>query len=158
MPVTPEMIRVVGACDQPITLLGFDYGLQRIGVAAGQTLTQTTTPLETVSNHHGIPDWTAITRLVSTWSPTCFVVGIPGTAYGGAATDALRRDITEFCQTLTQYFTKPVDTIDEAHSSNAAYALLRTRRRRGYGKRIRREEIDAVAASLLLASWMAEHC
>ena len=59
------------------TLLGFDYGRKRIGVAVGQCVTQSATALATVSARDGKPDWTAITRLLEEWKPDALVVGIP---------------------------------------------------------------------------------
>ena len=58
------------------TLLGFDFGLRRIGVAVGQTATRTAGPLVTVS-HSDQPDWQAISALVNEWKPAGLVVGLP---------------------------------------------------------------------------------
>ncbi len=57
-------------------ILGFDFGLRRIGVAVGQSATATASSLETIS-HRDIPDWNAIDRLVNEWKPSLFVIGLP---------------------------------------------------------------------------------
>ena len=69
MPGTPDLTR-------PRTILAFDFGLRRIGVAVGQTTTQTATALRTVSNGPE-PDWAAVDRLVAEWRPQLLVVGLP---------------------------------------------------------------------------------
>ncbi|MBT8064504.1 MAG: Holliday junction resolvase RuvX, partial [Gammaproteobacteria bacterium] len=55
-------------------ILGFDFGLRRIGVAVGQTATHTASSLETVRNGK-TPDWPAIDRLVKEWKPSLLLVG-----------------------------------------------------------------------------------
>ena len=57
--------------------IGFDFGLTRIGVATGQTLTQTATPLTVVVAEHGVPDWNDIAVILDDWKPDIVVVGLP---------------------------------------------------------------------------------
>ena len=57
--------------------LGFDFGLTRIGIATGQTLTQTATPLTAVVAKNGVPDWDYIATLMDDWKPDIVVVGLP---------------------------------------------------------------------------------
>ncbi len=59
------------------TVLGFDFGTSRIGVAVGQSLTGTAAPLEPVAARDGIPDWQIFDQLIAEWQPTALVVGIP---------------------------------------------------------------------------------
>ena len=59
------------------TLLGFDFGMKRIGVAVGQTVTQTARPLTTLKAVNGTPDWRAVEKLIGIWQPDAIVVGIP---------------------------------------------------------------------------------
>ena len=59
------------------TVLSFDYGLRRIGVAVGNTLTGTAEALATIDAHDGEPDWRAIGRCVADWRPSAIVVGVP---------------------------------------------------------------------------------
>ena len=58
-------------------VLGFDYGVRKIGVAVGQTVTRTATPLQTLPTRDHRPDWAAITRLIAEWQPEALVVGLP---------------------------------------------------------------------------------
>jgi hypothetical protein len=59
------------------TLLGFDFGQKKIGVAVGQTITGTATPLTTLRNRGRTPDWPAIEALIREWQPDAAVVGLP---------------------------------------------------------------------------------
>ena len=58
-------------------VLAFDFGLKHLGVAVGQTVTRTASPLTTLRARQGIPDWQELTRLVDEWSPQLLVVGLP---------------------------------------------------------------------------------
>ena len=59
------------------TLLCFDFGTRRIGVAVCQTITQTANPLKTVINSNNKPDWKDIERLIKEWQPDALIVGVP---------------------------------------------------------------------------------
>ena len=59
------------------TLLGFDYGPRKIGVAVGQTVTGSATPLTTLRSRGERPDWPGIEALVREWQPSAAVVGLP---------------------------------------------------------------------------------
>ena len=60
---------------RPATLLCFDFGTKRIGVAVGQTLTDTATPLEIISVRNNRPDWERISALIKQWQPQALLVG-----------------------------------------------------------------------------------
>jgi len=63
--------------EKPATLLGFDYGTRKIGVAVGQSLTGTATPLTTLRLVQNHPDWESIRHLIEEWQPEALVVGLP---------------------------------------------------------------------------------
>jgi len=63
-------------------VLGFDYGLRRIGVAVGQSATRTASIVQTVA-HRQEPDWTTLDRIIDEWKPVTFVVGLPLNLDGG---------------------------------------------------------------------------
>jgi putative holliday junction resolvase len=67
----------------PQTLLGFDFGTRRIGVAVGQRVTGTASALTTLAARDGQPDWAEIARLIDTWHPDALVVGLPLALDGG---------------------------------------------------------------------------
>lgn len=133
-------------------LLGFDYGLRRIGVAVGQPLTGTASPLQAVAARDGKPDWDAIATVISEWRPSALVVGLPYNV------DGSRQDITDraekFMRQLEGRFNLAVHAIDERYSSRQAEEQLKTARREGRRGRIRKEEIDSAAACILLENWL----
>jgi putative Holliday junction resolvase len=123
-------------------VLGFDYGERRIGVAVGQTVTRTASPLKTLPARGGQPDWRAVKTLIEAWQPARLVVGLPSTADG--APHPLADAIARFGRRLHGRFGLPVDFIDERLSSHEAAARCRNGR----------QEIDAMAASLILETWL----
>jgi putative Holliday junction resolvase len=139
------------------TVLAFDYGNRRTGVAVGNTLTGTASPLVTLQSRSGELDWPGIERLVREWEPDLLVVGIPGGKDAppqNASTRALRKRIGRFCRDLEARFGLPVQTVDETLSSHEAYAHLLQQRSAGRRPTLSREDIDRTAAALLLETWM----
>lgn len=127
------------------TLLGFDYGKHRIGIAVGQGITRTATALCTVTSSAGTPDWRYISDLVEEWRPQALVVGLPCHADGSDSdmTRAARR----FAQQLEARYGLPVHTMDERLSSHTAGQLHRRNARDTAG-------IDAIAARIILQDWL----
>lgn len=147
MPATPERAQ---------TVMAFDYGGRRIGVAVGQTLTGSASPLETLACRDGQPDRPALDRLIDQWRPGRLVVGLPLRDDGSDSpqTQAARR----FAAELEQHYTLPVDLHDERLSSNEAKDRIRTGRQNGtLTRRSRREDIDKLAAAVILRSWFEEN-
>ena len=136
-------------------VLAFDYGSRRIGVAVGQTTTGTASPAGVVSVS-GSPDWLALERCVRDWSPTQLLVGLP---YNMDGTETvLTGACRAFAGELARRFGLPVDFVDERLTSAAAQADLRDARRSGARtRRVRREDIDANAARLILETWLRGH-
>jgi len=132
--------------------LGFDYGEKRIGVATGQLITRSATPLETLHSSDRKPDWAAIARLVDEWQPAGFVVGIP------VHMDGSRTGITEraerFARQLNGRFGVPVYHCDERLSSAEASALIVAARRAGKRGKTNRGDSDKIAAAVILQQWL----
>ncbi len=128
---------------RPATLLCFDYGLKRIGVAVGQTLTGTATPLATVAVSHNRPDWHRIDALIRQWQPQALIVGDPLTMQDG------RQPLTEaadrFSRQLAGRFKLTVARAEERLSSREAAS-----RHGGKDKR------DDIAAQIILEGWLAQ--
>ncbi len=126
------------------TLLCFDYGEKRIGVAVGQTVTSTATALQTVLVINKKPDWEAIKILIDEWKPDKFIVGHPFTLHGTRQkmTDAAER----FSRQLKHRFKLPVDLIDEQLSSSEAQQELKSTR-----------NLDPTSAKLILETWFREN-
>ena len=135
------------------TVLAFDYGLRRIGVAVGNTLTATAEPLTTVAARDGKADWNAIEACVGAWRPGLLVVGVPYNMDGSAT--GLTAKARAFAADLERRFDLSVTRVDERLSSRVAEDVLRGRRRSGeMNRRIRRGDIDREAACILLRQWL----
>ena len=129
--------------DTSLTLLAFDYGLRRIGVASGQTLIGTSAPLTTVSARDGKPDWSQIERLFQDWRPDQVIVGLPTHADGRK--HPLHEPIHKFVRQLEGRFNVPISLIDEHLSSVEAEDRGATP-----------GALDAAAACIILDTWLNE--
>jgi putative Holliday junction resolvase len=135
------------------TVLAFDYGLRRIGVAVGNVLTSTAEGLRTLPARHGEPDWPEIERCIADWRPGILVVGVPYNMDGTAG--SLTGRVKSFAAELAGRTGLTVETVDERLSSREAEETLRRKRRDGtLPRRIRREDIDREAACVLLRQWL----
>ncbi len=130
-----------------LTLLGFDYGTKRIGVAVGQVITRTVTPLTTLRNTNETPDWQAIGKLIAEWHPDKLVVGLP--LHLDGTPQALTAKAQRFGNQLKGRYNLPVEMMDERLTSHEAESELAQRK----GKRVK-TDIDALAAALILQSWL----
>ncbi len=137
-----------------MTLLGFDYGTRRTGVAVGQTITGTATPLYSLHWQGCEPNWQAIKALISTWQPQALVVGLPQTT--DRQKPSMETLVKRFCNALRQKFGLPVYTCDESYTTLDAYQRLKTMRQAGHTKKIAKGDIDAMAAAIVLESWMTD--
>lgn len=136
----------------PETILAFDFGLRRIGVAVGQDVTGSASPLGTVANGENGVDHDRIQAFVDEWHPTKLVVGMPTHADGspGTMTDA----VAGFVDELARYGL-PVCTVDERYSSLEAEQVLKNARQQGSRGRISKPDIDAAAAVLIAERYLA---
>lgn len=134
---------------KPRTFLGFDYGTERIGVAVGQELTGTATPLTTVRATDGKPDWPAITRLIEQWQPDEVVVGLPLNMDGTFHELSYRAQ--RFGNQLHGRYNLRAHFVDERLSSLEAERLLKDQSRK-----FQKADIDMLAAKIILESWLAE--
>ncbi|HEX5611365.1 MAG TPA: Holliday junction resolvase RuvX [Burkholderiales bacterium] len=126
------------------TILAFDFGIQRIGVAVGEPETGTSHPLPGIEIA-GAGRFAAIGRLVEEWRPAQLVVGLP-LAANGHAHDLTRR-AERFARQLHGRFRLPVELVDERYSSLEAEHRLR-------GRRLGRLAADSLAAQLILEQYL----
>jgi putative Holliday junction resolvase len=136
------------------TVLAFDFGLKRIGIASGDTLTRTAAPRAAVNAKAGQPDWDLIERQVRALQPGRLVVGAPYNVDGSPS--ALAPAARRFAAELENRFGLPVSMVDERWSSLEAAEKLRTQRAAGdRRRRVTREHIDSAAAAVILERWLA---
>jgi putative Holliday junction resolvase len=137
-----------------LTILAFDFGRKRIGIATGDTLTGTAGPRPAAGVTAAGPDWNAISREVRTLQPHLLIVGAPYNADGSPG--ALANDASGFAAELERRFGIPVKRVDERWSSLQASERLKTQRASGERKRrVRKEDIDSAAAAVILERWLA---
>lgn len=131
-------------------VLGFDFGLKRIGVAVGQSITRTAQALTTLNAKQGAPDWHTLDKLVREWQPTVFVCGHPLDMQGN------RQDITKaaeaFAAALEKRYGITVHLVDERLSSAAAKDYLIEMET----KKTIKSQIDKVAAKLIIETWFRD--
>ena len=147
MPDTPET-------GMPQTLLAFDYGHRRIGVAVGQSVTGSASPLGVVENSESGPNQSVLAALIKEWRPGLLVVGSPTHADGSPS--EMQKSVDRFIEDLAG-FQLPIDTIDERYTSIEAEAKLKDARAAGARGRITKESIDSAAAVLIAERYLAAH-
>ena len=133
------------------TLISFDFGHRRIGVAVGQTLTGTANALAVVQNAREV-DWQAIAKIVKEWRPAALIVGLP-LAADGNETD-MSRDAREFGASLEEQFKVSVLFEDERLTSIGADERFAQARARGSMRRKDAALKDAMAAQIILENWL----
>ncbi len=135
----------------PKTILAFDFGLRRIGVAVGQDITGSASPLGTVANDEHI-DFATIDRHVADWQPDVIVVGMPLHADGSPSDMA--KPVNAFIEQLGRYEV-PIETTDERYTSIEAERVLKDARAEGRRGRIDKSAIDAAAAVVIAERYLA---
>jgi putative Holliday junction resolvase len=130
------------------TVLGFDFGEKRIGVAVGESATRIASPLATIAAESNALRFAAIERVVAEWKPVLLVVGRPRHADGSE--HAVARLAEKFARRLAARFALPVVFVDETLSSAAAESDLRESRTRAR----QAGDLDAAAARLILQSYL----
>lgn len=134
------------------TVLGFDFGMKRIGVAVGNKIIGTATPLTTLNAVDGVPDWDEITKLIKNWRPSALLVGIP------LNIDETEQTITyaarRFGKKLNNRTGLSIIEVDERLTTVEARAQLFDD---GGYHNLKRSEVDSVAAKLIVEQWMNTH-
>lgn len=130
------------------TVLAFDFGTKRIGVAVGESLVRIAHPLTEITGEETEPRFAAIARVVTQWQPRHLVVGLPLSTEGEA--HALTRRAERFARQLEGRLGLPVSLVDERYTSVDAEALLRGA---GPHRAMREKSVDSAAAQLILQQW-----
>ena len=133
------------------TVLAFDFGTRRSGVAVGNTLTRIAHPLETLEAANVAVRSASIGALIDEWRPGQLVVGLPVHADGSE--HAMTARARDFAHELEQRFALPVALVDERYTSELARQALGASHR---GGRADRGLTDQLAAQMILQSWLDE--
>ena len=145
MPDTPDV-------SAPATILAFDFGLRRIGVAVGQSVTGSASPVGVVANRDTGIDFDSIGRMIDEWQPCRLVVGMPRRADGSAS--EMEAPVKAFIRALGE-FGLPVATVDERYTSIEAERVLKRARAGGTRGRLSKEDIDSAAAVFIAERYFA---
>jgi putative Holliday junction resolvase len=133
-------------------LLGFDYGTKQIGVAVGQMITGQARELCILKAQNGVPDWQKVEALLREWQPDAIVVGLPLNMDGSPSDMSERAE--KFARRLHGRFNVPVHMQDERLTT---YEAKGQRLSQGQHGSYRDNPVDALAAALLLESWLAAY-
>jgi putative holliday junction resolvase len=131
------------------TILAFDFGIRRIGVAVGETTLGLAHPLATIDADSDDERLAAIAALVREWQPTLLVVGLPMHADG--TPHAMTARAQKFARWLEARFRLAVDLVDERYTTEAATTALADA---GVGERRHKPLRDQIAAQIILQAYL----
>jgi putative Holliday junction resolvase len=131
------------------TVIAFDFGMKSIGVAIGQSITSTASPLQAIKAQDGIPNWEILQVLISQWQPNALLVGLPLNMDGSE--QAITASVRRFVGRLKHKYNLPVFLHDERLSTVDAKAKLFEL---GGYKKLSKEKVDSVSACLIYESWL----
>lgn len=133
------------------SIMAFDFGIRKIGVAIGQRVTCTSRPLTIFKARNGMPDWQKIEKLLNEWQPDVVVVGLPLNMDGSEQLLTVRA--RKFANRLHGRFGVQVVLHDERLSTIEARARLFMR---GGYRALKIGQIDANSAVIILESWLEQ--
>jgi len=131
------------------TVLAFDYGTQRIGVAVGQSITGTASPLPALKANDGVPNWDHIAALIKEWQPQQLLVGLPLNM--DDTESELSKRARKFANRLNGRFGLSVELWDERLSSFEARGEMLSRGMTNF----KDGKVDSLSACLILEGWFA---
>ncbi|MBU0753142.1 MAG: Holliday junction resolvase RuvX [Gammaproteobacteria bacterium] len=134
------------------TILAFDFGTQRIGIAVGESMLGRAKALATIDSPANDARFAAIGKLIAEWQPARLVVGLP-LALDGSEHEMTARS-RRFAHQLEGRYRLPVELVDERLTSVEAERSVKPPRNRG--DKSAKARIDAEAARLILQDWF-EH-
>jgi len=141
------------------TLLGFDFGTHKIGVAIGQTLTRSATPLCILKAIDGEPNWREVENLLDEWSPSLFIVGLP--LHDDHSDNEMSLKARAFAKILSEKFRKPHSFVNETLSTFAVKHDKKEQKLQAAPSRKKQQKfkksdkaLDDYSAALILQSWM----
>lgn len=129
--------------------MAFDYGTQWIGVAVGQTITATATPLHPLRANQPTFLWQELNKIITEWKPKALVVGVP--VYQDGLEEPITKAALRFARKLKVEFKLPVFGIDESLTS---FLARQTLYEQGGSRLMAKYSIDSMAAKLILESWL----
>ncbi|HNJ86698.1 MAG TPA: Holliday junction resolvase RuvX [Agitococcus sp.] len=132
------------------SVLGFDFGTKKAGVAIGQQITASASPLSPLVMRDGIPEWPVIEQLIKAWQPQLLLVGLPLNMDDSES--ELSHLARKFARRLHHRFNLPVLMVDERLTSRSAKEMLKDIGQQRKGKL---PSLDSTAAVLMVEGWLA---
>ena len=129
------------------TIMGFDYGRKRIGVAIGQSLTKTANPLCILTAKDGKPQWGAVEKLLAEWKPDLLIVGLP--LHMDGSEHQITIEARRFSRQLEGRYRLPVALQDERLSSYTIEQGVKTS-----PKSETSGKIDSLSAQIIVQDWL----
>ena len=130
------------------TIIGFDFGKKYIGVAVGQELTGTASPLGSIKATDGIPNWDNVKKILDEWQPDLLIVGLP------LNMDGTNQEVTfkakKFAKRLHGMFGYQVEVQDERLTTTDAKARLFDH---GGYRNLAKDKVDSMSAQIILESY-----
>lgn len=133
-------------------VLGFDFGMKYIGIAAGQTISNTATAITSLQAKNGIPEWDKIAALIHEWRPAALIVGLPLNMDG--TTQPIADRAQEFANILAIKYALPVHMVDERLSTWDAKTQLKLNKARLTKQEL--VKINALSAVILTEQWLQQ--
>ena len=135
------------------TYIAFDFGMKKMGIAIGQNITNTASPMDSVVMKNGNPDWNALKQLIEEYRPTSIILGKPDVKDKNS--EALMKKIEEFKEILEMNLNQNVEWALEHLTTEDAKEKLKLQRQEGIlSRRIMKGQVDSMAAAIFLQDWM----
>ncbi|WP_119343238.1 Holliday junction resolvase RuvX [Facilibium subflavum] len=132
-------------------LIGIDFGKSRIGIASGQMITQTASPVATINAKNGVPDWIMLDKIIKKWRPSDIIIGLPIDAKDQET--QITKDTRAFAELIKLRYQIPIHLVSETFSTREA----RWRLEEAQKKSNRHLKVDDVAACVILETWMHDN-
>ena len=123
-------------------IIAFDYGEKKIGVAVGQTSTNTSSPLQIIFNKDNNTNWTSISSLLDEWKPDLILLGKPLNMDGNES--EIMKKIDKFYKELKSIYDADIEFVDERLTTFEAREILKDEKH---------DNVDAHAAKILIDNW-----
>jgi putative Holliday junction resolvase len=137
----------------PSTYIAFDFGMKKMGIAIGQNITNTASPMDSVVMKNGNPDWNALKQLIEEYRPTTIILGKPDVK--DKSSEALMKKIEAFKEILEMDLNQNVEWALEHLTTEDAKEKLKLQRQEGIlSRRIMKGQVDSMAAAIFLQDWM----
>ena len=137
-------------------LIGFDFGTKKTGVAIAQCITRTASTLKAVRMKQEHPNWNQLDQIINDYRPDLAIIGSPGKT--SQETSALTKKIENFASVIEKRYTMPTKLFDESYSTKLAKQELKNQREAGIlNKKIKKGQVDSMAAKILLEQWLERH-